>query len=123
MFKHFSHTANECPVNIPDDVPFQISAMYVHHHGFPYPCKVLDILDYQRNYVCIRTDIYPLMWVLWFAVKKLIDFDYFLRGRTYWFFRNVLNGGDDFVPANQFVGGWKGILKHFVRYKLNEKQN
>lgn len=119
MFKYFAHILNDCSVNIPDNVPFQISVMHVHHNGFPYPCKVLDLIDYQRKYICIRTDVYPLIWMFWLGVKKLGDFDYFLRGQTYWFLKNFGNGGNDFVPANQVCGGWKGIFKHFITYKLN----
>jgi hypothetical protein len=79
--------------------------------------KVIEMLDYQRVFVCVKVDEYPLLWIPYSLLFKLdFWFSHKLKGNIYCLLRR-LNGGVDFCPPYEVVGDYKTMFKHFFSAK------
>jgi hypothetical protein len=79
--------------------------------------KTLSLFDYNRTVLLVKTDTYPLIWILWVTLLQVETINYRLQGIVYYFLKNKLNKGVDFVPSGQYIGHWQSMLSHFIRYK------
>lgn len=108
-------TWNGC---FPSDNTFQIPTKKAIEDGFPYPIKVIDLVDYSRYLIVVRTDAYPLIW-LYYSIKHKAGMYYHFKFTplVYWLLRNKLNNGYDFAPGRE-IGGLFNMIKLFVAYKM-----
>lgn len=68
------------------------------------PLKKINRLseDYQRTSLFIRTDVYPLLWIIYQLIENIKIQHY----RLCWFTYNCclkLNNGKDFIPYNEYA--------------------
>lgn len=52
-------------------LPFPISAFEAETLTIISPFKVIAIEDYCRLLICVRTDVYPLMWLWWWFIYRI----------------------------------------------------
>jgi hypothetical protein len=101
-------------LDIPEFTPFIVySKNWVHHKNV----KTLSLFDYNRKVLLVKTDKYPLIWILWLILLRIETINYRLQGIVYYFLKNQVNKGVDFVPPGQYIGHWQSMFTHFIRYK------
>jgi hypothetical protein len=82
-------------------------------------CKPLCQIDYSRKVVAIRADAYPLLWMwYWFKVFVIYDAWEKLNQALYFFLRDRLNSGVDFIhPA---VSAPRNPIKMLYYFAMNK---
>lgn len=111
----FFDTDGKANYSIPD--PDKLFYLDFWEVGFPLSYRVISSDHFKITNLCVRTDIYPLMWV-WFTLVSWLDrLSFCTVGYAYLLLKKT-NKNKDFISRQEHVGGWGRLIKlYFQRNK------
>jgi hypothetical protein len=98
--------------------PGELFYLRADETSFSLPYKVVDFDPLRLSNVCIRTDVYPLLWAWYVILKKLYSVNLCLMIAVYRVLKLTIR--KDFVHPGDRVNDWLWMIRCYLRVLKNE---